>query len=61
MQSPRILGHGERRMFAVHEMQQTSDCSAAVSTTHGHAMQAPEFHRDRLEQIDGESSTTDRD
>lgn len=57
LQTPRVLGLQSRRLRHVHKVQQTSDRDPALSAAYGHALQATERCRDRLEQVHGIGET----
>jgi hypothetical protein len=59
LQTPRVLGHKPRRLRQVHQVQQAPDRHSAVSAAHGHSLQAPQRHRDRLEQVNGVRETNE--
>lgn len=53
LQTPRVLGLQSRWLCHVYKVQQTPDRDSTLSASYGHALQAAERCRDRLEQVNG--------
>lgn len=58
LHTPRVLGQQTWRLRCVHKMQQTSNCGPTMSAAYEYDLQAIEFYRDRLEQVNGDRETT---